>query len=251
MSGRRAPVARLKVAVPGTANRLIRRRKDWEDGMINRTSFALLALGALLFSALLYAAMTYHILGWPSDTELEPGLDPRILIALYTIAFGLPCALYELTRRTNILKFLFLLVLIPAIHFGAIYVFLWWTAEGQAMAPAIDEMGNEIAGSALSPALIGGLLAGFAGALVSFALVALLGLRAATAGLVVFLAGLVLLTAWGGVGLWLLGDTPRPLDLVLRLYLPWQLIFAFFLSALLRPSPPRATVATTDEPLAG
>ena len=82
--------------------------------MINRTSFALLALGALLFSALLYAAMTYHVLGWPADTEVEPGVDPRILIALYTIAFGLPCALHELTRRTNILKVIFLLVLIPA-----------------------------------------------------------------------------------------------------------------------------------------
>ena len=215
--------------------------------MINRTGFALLALGALLFSALLYAAMTYQILGWPADTEVEPGIDPRILIALYTIVFGLPYALYELTRRTNILKVLFLLVLIPAVHFGAIYVFLWWTAEGQAMAPAIDEMGNEIAGSA-SPALIGGLLAGFAGALVSFGLVALLGLRAASAGIVVFLAGLLLLTACGGLGLWLLGDTPGPLDLVLRLYLPWQLIFAFFLSALLRPSPARGTVATTEAP---
>ena len=215
--------------------------------MINRTGFALLALGALLFSALLYAAMTYQILGWPADTAVEPGIDPRILIALYTIVFGLPYALYELTRRTNILKVLFLLVLIPAVHFGAIYVFLWWTAEGQAMAPAIDEMGNEIAGSA-SPALIGGLLAGFAGALVSFGLVALLGLRAASAGLVVFLAGLLLLTACGGLGLSLLGDTPRPMDLVLRLYLPWQLIFAFFLSAMLRPSPARGTVATTEAP---
>lgn len=215
--------------------------------MINRTSFALLALGALLFSALLYAAMTYHVLGWPADTEVEPGVDPRILIALYTIAFGLPCALHELTRRTNILKVIFLLVLIPAIHFGAIYVFLWWTAEGQAMAPAIDEMGNEIAGSALSPALVGGLLAGFAGALVSFALVVLLGLRAAAARPVVFLAGLLLLSAWGGLGLWLLGDTPEPKDLVIKLYLPWQLIFAFFLAALLRPSPKRGEAAATTD----
>ena len=213
--------------------------------MINRMSFAMLALGALLFSALLYVAITYQILGWPSDTETDPALDPQVLVALYTIAFGLPYALYELTRRTNILAILFLLVLVPAIHLGAIYVFLWWTAEGQAMAPGIDEMGNEIAGSA-SPALIGGLLAGFAGAAVSFALLALLRLRAASAGPVVFLAGLLLLAAWGGVGLWLLGDTPEAKDVILKLFLPWQLIFAFFLSALLRPSPPRGTVATTD-----
>ena len=214
--------------------------------MINRTGFGLLALGALLFSALLYAAITYQILGWPSDSDADPAFSPQMLIALYTIVFGLPYALYELTRRTNILKILFLLVLIPAIHFGAMYVFLWWTAEGQALAPAVDEMGNEIAGSALSPALIGGLLAGFAGAAVSFAMVALLRLRAATAGVVAFLAGLLLLTAAGGLGLWLLGDTPEAKDVVLKLFLPWQLIFAFFLSALLRASPPRGTAATTD-----
>jgi len=214
--------------------------------MINRTGFALLALGALLFSALLYSAITYQILGWPSDTDVDPALSPQMLVALYTIVFGLPYALYELTRRTDILKVIFLLVLIPAVHFGAIYVFMLWTAEGQALAPAVDEMGNEIAGSALSPALIGGLLSGFAGAAISFGLVALLRLRAASAGLVAFLAGLLLLTACGGLGFWLLGDTPEAKDLVLKLFLPWQLIFAFFLSALLRASPPRGAAQTTD-----
>jgi hypothetical protein len=213
--------------------------------MINRMGFALLALGALLFSALLYAAITYQILGWPSDTESDPAFSPQALIALYTIVFGLPYALYELTRRANILKLLFLLVLIPAVHFGAIYAFIWWTAEGQALAPQIDEMGNEIAGSAMSPALIGGLLSGFAGAALSFMLILLLRLRAETAGLLVFLAGLLLLTAWGGIGLNMLGE-PEAKGVVLKLFLPWQLIFAFFLSALLRPSPPRGTVATTD-----
>ncbi len=215
--------------------------------MINRTGFALLALGALLFSALVYAAMTYQILGWPSDTAVEPGMGPQVLIALYTIAFGLPYAVYELTRRTNPLLILFLIVLIPAVHYGAMYAFLWWTAEGQALAPAIDEMGNEIAGPAVSPALVGGMLAGFAGAALSFLLLVVLGLRAATAGLIAFLAGLLLLTAWGGAGLWLLGDTPEPKDLVIKLYLPWQLIFAFFLSALLRPSPKRGEAAATAD----
>jgi hypothetical protein len=207
--------------------------------MINRTGFALLALGALLFAALLYAAMTYHILGWPADTETEAGLDPRLLIGLYTIVFGLPYALYELARGGNVLKVVLLVLLIPAVHYGAIQLFLWWTAEGQAMVPAIDEMGQEIAGPSISPAVIAGLLAGFAGALVSFGLVFLLGLRAATAGLVVFLAGLLLLALWGGVGFWLLGDTPEPKDLILKIYLPWQLIFAFFLSALLSPTASR------------
>lgn len=209
--------------------------------MINRTSFALLALGALLFSALLYCAMTYQILGWPSDTDLEPR-DPRLLIALYTIAFGLPYALFEFTRKANILAILFVLILIPAIHYGAIQLFMWWTAQGQDMAAA-----DPGAGSA-NATLIGGLIAGFAGAALSFALLFILGLRASTAGAVAFLAGLLLLTAWGGIGLKLLGDAPEPMDLVLKLFLPWQLIFAFFLAALLRPSPPRGTVATTEAP---
>jgi hypothetical protein len=208
--------------------------------MINRTNFALLALGALLFSAVVYVAITYQILGWPSDTDTQPGIDPRILIALYTVAFGLPYALYELTRRTNLLAILFLVILVPAIHYGAIYLYLWWTAQGQDMAAA-----DPAAGSA-NAVLIGGFLAGFAGAAVSFALVFILGLRSSKAGIVVLLAGLLLLTAWGGLGLKLLGDTPEPKDLVLKLFLPWQLIFAFFLSVLLRPSPKRGEVATTD-----
>jgi hypothetical protein len=209
--------------------------------MINRTNFALLALGAVLFSAVLYVAMTYQILGWPSDTDLEPGIDPRILVALYTIAFGLPYALFELTRKTNPLAILFAVILIPAIHYGAMYLYLWWTAAGQDMAAADPAAGSPNA------VLIGGLLAGFAGAAVSFALLFVLRLNAAKANLVVLLAGLVLLAAWGGIGLKLLGDTPEPKDLVLKLFLPWQLIFAFFLSALLRPSPKRGEVAATTD----
>lgn len=207
--------------------------------MINRTSFALLALGAVLFSVLLYVAMTYQILGWPSDTDLEP-TDPRKLLALYTIVFGLPYALFELTRKANLLAILLLVILVPAIHYGAMYLYLWWIGMGQDMASA------DPAAGASNAVLIGGFIAGFAGAAVSFALLFILGLRSAKAGPVVFLAGLLLLTAWGGIGLNLLGDMPEPKDLVLKLFLPWQLIFAFFLSALLRPSPPRGSVATTD-----
>ncbi|HYD11658.1 MAG TPA: hypothetical protein VEC11_02295 [Allosphingosinicella sp.] len=215
--------------------------------MINRMSFAMLALGALLFAAVFYAATTYNILGWTAESTGDESvwLGPPFKVALYTIAFGLPYALYELTRRTNVLAILFLIILVPAVHYGAISLFLWWIGEGAALAPAIDEMGQEIAPT-VSPAVIGGLLAGFAGAAVSFFLLVLLRLRAPTAGPIVFLAGLLLLTAWGGAGLWLLGETPEAKDVVLKLFLPWQLIFAFFLSALLRASPPRGTAATTD-----
>ena len=84
-------------------------------------------------------------------------------------------------------------------------------------------------------------------ALLPAGMAAAIGTPLATAGLIAFLAGLLLLTAWGGAGLWLLGDTPEPKDLVIKLYLPWQLIFAFFLSALLRPSPKRGEATATAD----
>lgn len=212
--------------------------------MISRTNFALFALGALLFSALLYVAITYQILGWPSDTatDITPP-DPRVLFALYTVAFGLPYALFELTRKINPLAILFAIILVPAVHYGAMYLYLWWTAAGQDMAAADPGAGTANA------ALIGGLIAGFAGAAVSFGLVFILRLNKAKGGLVVILAGLVLLTVCGGIGLKLLSslDAPEPKDVILKLFLPWQLIFAFFLSALLRPSPKRGEVAATTD----
>jgi hypothetical protein len=196
--------------------------------MINRTALALLALGALLFSAIFYLATTQNVLGWTQDGGDGTGLlTPPMLIALYTIAFGLPYALYELTRRTNWLAILYVLIVIPAVHYGAMYAFLWYTGQG------------ENVGTVENAALYGGFLAGFAGALLSFLLLFLFGLRSATAGVAVFFAGLLLLTAWGGLAFKLLPDAPETKDIVLKLYLPWQIIFAFFLSALLRASPRR------------
>jgi hypothetical protein len=203
--------------------------------MINRTGLALLALGALLFAAVFYVATTYNMLGWTAESTGEEGmwLGPPFKVALYTIAFGLPYALWELTRRTNWLVILFLLILVPAAHYAAMYAFVWYTAEGQAT----------------ESLLLAGFLAGFVGAALSFLLLFILNLRSATAGPAVFGAGLLLLTGWGGLGMKLLNlesESPGALSFILPIFLPWQLIFAFFLSALLRPSPPRGTVATTD-----
>ena len=195
--------------------------------MINRSGFAAFVLGALLFAGVFWLAVTRNMLGWNDESTA----DPRLLVALYTIAFGLPYALLELTRRTNLLALLFVLILIPAAHFGAMTAFMAWIGEMQ-------ELGNP---------LITGAVAGFAGAALSFLALFILNLRAPGAGIAVFLAGLLLLTGWGALGMKLLPEQPESItDLLLRLYLPWQLIFAFFLSALLRPSPPRGTVATTD-----
>ena len=195
--------------------------------MINRSGFAAFVLGALLFAGLFYLAATKNVLGW-SD---EAVTDPRVLVSLYAIAFGLPYAILELTRRTNWLALLFVLVLIPAAHFAATTAFLWWIGEMQ-------EVSNP---------LLTGAVAGFTGAALSFLALFILGLRARTAGIAVFLAGLVLLTGWGALGVWLLPEQPESiLPFILRLYLPWQIIFGFFLSALLRPSPKRGEVAATD-----
>lgn len=208
--------------------------------MINRTGLGLFALGALLFAALFYVATTYSILGWSVNDMGEPALDPAILVALYTIAFGLPYAAYELTRRTNWLAILFVLILIPAAHYGAIASFLGLSSSGAEAAET---------GIAATPGLLPGLLAGFAGSALSFLAIFLLGLRSAKAGPVVFLAGIILLTAWGGIGMLLLNpdlENPTALNFILPIFLPWQLIFGFFLSALLRPSPKRGEIATTD-----
>jgi hypothetical protein len=210
--------------------------------MINRTGLGLFALGALLFAALFYAATTYSILGWTVNDMGEPALDPAILVALYTIAFGLPYALYELTRRTNWLAIVFLLILVPVAHYAAVAAFLWLSSS------AIEAAQT---GSGATSPLLPGLLAGFAGSALSFLALFVLGLRSAKAGLVAFIAGIVLLTAWGGISMLLLPsgeqmENPTALTFILPIFLPWQLIFGFFLSALLRPSPKRGEVATTD-----
>lgn len=194
--------------------------------MINRSGLAAFVLGALLFAGLFYLAATRNILGW-SDESVT---DPRLLVSLYVIAFGLPYAILELTRRTNWLALLFVLILIPAAHFAATTAFLWWIGEMQ-------EVSNP---------LLTGAVAGFVGAALSFLALFILGLRAKTAGTVMFLAGLVLLTGWGALGVWLLPEQPENvLPFILRLYLPWQLIFGLCLSVLLRPSPRRGEVAST------
>jgi hypothetical protein len=41
-------------------------------------------------------------------------------------------------------------------------------------------------------------------------------------------------------------ENPGALSFILPIFLPWQLIFGFFLSVLLQPSPKRGEVATTD-----
>ena len=192
--------------------------------MINRTGFVLLALGALLFATVFYLASTRQMLGWTDETST----DPRLLISLYTIAFGLPYALWELTRRTNWMLILFLIVLVPAAHFVAMTAALALIGEVQE----------------LNSPFLTGATAGLAGSALSFLALVLLGLRAPGAGWMAIGAGIVLLTVWAGVAMRLIpGEPESTLDVILPVYLPWQIIFAFFLAMLLRPSPARGAPA--------
>ena len=195
--------------------------------MINRTGFGLLALGAVLFSAFLYLVVNNNIFGLA-----ESELDPAIQLGLCTLLFVLPYVLWELTRRANLLTLFYLVVLVPAAHFVAAYVAAW-----------VQTFGEEEP----VPQYMVGLAGGAAGAALALILLFVLGLRKAGSGPAVFLAAFVLLAAVGAGGAHFAAEHYEdPSALIYWLFLPWQLVFAFFLSALLRPSPARGTLAATD-----
>lgn len=210
----------------------------------DRNGFWLLAAGALLFAATFLIAYQWLGLG---ETE---ALDPPMLLGLCTVVFGLPYAAREvLARRTNWLLVGFLILVIPLFHFAAAYVFTYVStqvqeaaaqaAEAAAMAadPA-DMMQPSTEGATTSKMLIG-LAAGLAGALPLLLAGLLPWLRAPGARLWTVLAGLLALSWWGGMGI-RLTNIEDAYDLVVTVFLPWQVLLAFFLSQLLRASPPKA-----------
>jgi hypothetical protein len=193
----------------------------------DRDGFRLLALGALAFAAAFVLANKYLLSG-----DQDPALDPPTLIALGTVLFGLPLAIRELKRKTSWSLLIYLLIGIPAAHAVATLVATWAsTQEWDA------ELGLPV------PPLLVGLAGGFAGALVSLLLLFLLRLRAAGAGPATFAAALVALTWWGGVAGKLV-DSSSAYEMAVLVYFPWQIILAFFLSRLLRPSPPKDAAAS-------
>jgi hypothetical protein len=209
----------------------------------DRNGFWLLAAGALLFAAAFLIA--YQGLGL-GETE---ALDPPMMLGLCTIVFGLPYAAREvLMRRTNWLLVGFLLLVIPLFHFGAAYVFTLVStqvqeaavqaAEAAAMATDPAEMMQPAAEGATSSKMLIGLAAGLAGALPLLLAGLLPWLRAPTARPWLVLAGLVALAWWGGISV-RLADIENPYDVAATIFLPWQVLLAWFLSLLLRPSPPK------------
>lgn len=208
----------------------------------DRNGFWLLAAGALLFAAAFLIA--YQKLGL-GETE---ALDPPVLLGLCTIVFGLPYAAREvLARKTNWLLVGFLILVIPLFHFAAAYVFTYVSTQVQeaavraaeAAATATDpaDMMQPAAEAATTSQMFIGLAAGFAGALGPLLLAFLLPwLRAPGARPWPFLAGLLALAWWGGMGV-RLTNIENAWDLVITVFLPWQVLLAFILAHLLRASP--------------
>ncbi|HVQ08224.1 MAG TPA: hypothetical protein VMS43_07290 [Allosphingosinicella sp.] len=209
----------------------------------DRNGFWLLAAGALLFAAVFLFAYQWLGLG---ETE---ALDPPVLLGLCTIVFGLPYAAREvLARRTNWLLVGFLILLVPLFHALAAYVFTYVStqvqeaaaraAEAAAMATDPADMMQPAAEGATASKMFIGLAAGLAGALPLLLAGLLPWLRAPGTRLWPVLAGLVALAWWGGISV-RLADIENSWDVAATIFLPWQVLFAFMLAHLLRPSPPK------------
>ena len=180
-----------------------------------KTAFVMFVIGALLFAAAIAAPFS-------SDIDVDYRIWPFIPL------FGLPYALRELTRRINWLILAYLILLVPACYFAA------HTAAVSVWALTNVDSGTASPGAMLPAGLAGGLV----GSALSFLALRLPGLRAdddePAASTTV---GVAALTALGGFGL-AMADLNETWSQALWLFLPWQIVFAYFLSRLLKPSPP-------------
>jgi hypothetical protein len=168
-----------------------------------RATFPLFAAGALL-----YAAVVAFCIVRVGDDDLFTLLKMAIPL------FGLPLLA---TRRRSWRLALYFLLLVPACHYLA-------------MLAAIKSM--DWRGSGFLPGVIGGSI----GAALSFAVLPALAL--ATFRRVGMMAlGVIVLALLGGLGVWKMdafsGTDLDPYGVLLTLYLPWQIVFGFFLSRLL------------------
>ncbi len=212
----------------------------------DRNGFWLLAAGALLFAAAFIAGMEWLHL----DQAAQGPASAGALIALGTLLFGLPYAARELLhRQTNWWLVAFLLLLIPIFHAVGAGIFFYVSnkiaeaaaqmAEAAAMATDPEAMMQYAPEGSTTPKLFMGLAAGFAGAAGPLLALALLRrLRAPGARLWLLAGALVALAWWGGMGV-RLATIESTYDVAATIFLPWQVLFAFFLSLLLRPSPPK------------
>jgi hypothetical protein len=170
-------------------------------------TFWLLILGSALFQAALVGVQS-----------IPPYVDV-MLMALLTLPFGLPFLVREAGwRRTNWWFVAYFLLLVPLTHEIAWYVaiLIFWDLH----------QGGLVTGAA----------AGFLAGCLCLAPFAWARLRAPGAPAILLIpAGIVLLTLLGALGVANQDGPAGPF----ALFVPWQVAFAFFLSRLLRASPPR------------
>ena len=183
-------------------------------------TFGLLCLGAGLFLA---ATLSMSAFGFGFPLSLE----------LFTALLGLPYVVRELRRRTNWLAVGYFLLLVPAIHRLAWMVGfrVLWHGEGAWESLWI------LREHALIWRILAGLAGGFVGALLSLGIFAVPRLRATDARALPLIGGGIAALALLSGLIFGIGDDYA----ILIIYLPWQVTLAFFLSRLLRPSPPRGT----------
>ena len=189
--------------------------------MSERTSsFALFCLGAALFLA-----------GYLSMAGMQPPF-PLFYEAL-TVLFGLPYVARELWRRTNWLAVGYFLLVVPAFHRAAMEAAAWAFRN----APGVRGDSFPPPGAEILTGLAGGLVGGL-----SLLLLALPALRSSApgwwrlAGL-----GLAALTLIGGLVIGFVGEFA-----LIAIYPIWQVSYGWFLSRLIRPSPPRGAERPCD-----
>jgi hypothetical protein len=188
------------------------------------------------------------------DQMAQGTVSAGLMVALGTILFGLPYALRELLRRkTNWWLIAFLLLLIPIFHAVGTGVFFYVSnriAEGATQLadaaasadPASMTMQAE-PDATTTPRMFIGLAAGAAGAIGPLLALGLLPwLRARGARPWLFVAALVALAWWGAMGV-RLATVESTYDVAVTIFLPWQILFAFFLSHLIKASPPKDAAA--------
>lgn len=181
------------------------------------SAFWLFCLGAILFIATFWTTAAFDV-QFPHEIEA------------YTILFGLPYVVRELGRRTNWLIVVYLVLLIPIIHYVA-----WKVGMRIVWPPGSDGAGLMIPGlRGLNERLLpGGLAGGFVGSALSFLIFLVPSLRA-TEGrpLLVIATGIVGLTLIAGLVIRFVGDEYR----LLVLFPVWQIAFGYCLSRLIQPS---------------
>lgn len=179
-------------------------------------AFALFVLGAVLFVVTLEG-------DW-----FARGLAQTDRMMLCSAFFGLPYLFWELARKINWWVVLYLAVLVPLYFYLAELASM---AVGAQMNQSNDAMPAAVAGG-----LVGGALSLF-----TLKLGGLAGAGATTRNALIGTAALTVLGGLGGLLIEM--EVGGELAAALCLFLPWQIALGWFISRMMRISPPRGGAA--------